>query len=625
VAVSFQELWFGPRSAQEAAENMIHTISLLRPFLKPYRIRLALALIVAFGETASGLLQPWPLKLLFDNVFRQRPLPHSLAGPISSLFGSGRLGVLTFVLIAWLAIIVLGAVSSFTTDFLMTRVGNRVLFDLRRQIYWHIQRLSLAYHDSRRTGELMSTLTGDVQAVQDMVSTALIGIVMSTLMLLGMVVIMFLLSWRFALLSLSIAPVLFVVVYRLTRRVKRASRVVRRREGEIASIVQEVLSSIRVVQAFTREDYEQDRFERENERRVSASVEARTLQSALGPIVDILVGFGTVLVLWYGARQVIVGALSPGSLLVFLAYLGQLYRPMRDLSKLSDTVYRASVGMERVSGVLATERSIQDEPGARTAQPFGGRIEFREVSFSYGRGEPTLFNIDLAIEPGQVVAIVGSTGAGKTTLASLIPRFNDPARGSVSIDGHDVRSYTLASLRNQIALVLQETVLFYGSIKDNIAYGRPEASLHEIVSAAHTANAHDFIMDLPDGYDTWIGERGVMLSGGQKQRIAIARAIVRNAPIVLLDEPTTGLDASSEALVVDAMGQLMNGRTVVVIAHRLSTVIRADQILVLERGHIIERGTHAQLLATGGRYAELYYLQFRSHEPQLQSARTAQE
>jgi ABC-type multidrug transport system fused ATPase/permease subunit len=288
---------------------------------------------------------------------------------------------------------------------------------------------------------------------------------------------------------------------------------------------------------------------------------------------------------------------------------------MRDLSKLSDIMYRASVGLERVMEVLSTEQSIRDYPNAHAAPAFKGSIQFDHVWFSYREDTPTVEDISFTIEPGQVVALVGSTGAGKTTLAGLIPRFNDPNAGSVLIDGEDVRRYTLVSLRSQIALVLQETVLFHGSVRDNIAYGRPEATQHAIVAAARAANAHEFIEELPAGYDTWIGERGVMLSGGQRQRLAIARAIIRDAPIVLLDEPTTGLDASSEALVVDGMGRLMARRTILVIAHRLSTIMRADQILVLEGGRIVERGIHKELLAAGGRYAELFHLQFRGQAP----------
>ena len=460
-------------------------------------------------------------------------------------------------------------------------------------------------------GDLLNTLISDIQAVRELIEHALIGLAVNSLTLVGMIAIMLAMDWRFALLALSIVPPLFAVVYRLTRQIKQASRDVRRREGAVAAVAQEVLSSIRIVQAFTREDYEQARFEREHEQRVSAGIHARTLQAKLRPTVELVVAGGTVLVIWYGARQVLAGSLMPGALLVFLNYLSRLYKPMRELSKQSDILSRAGAGLERILSVLQTERQVQDLPGARQAPHFRGRIEFKGVSFAYRAGARVLKNIEFTIEPGQVVALVGSTGSGKTTLVSMVPRFHDPDEGRICIDGQDVRSYTLASLRGQIGLVLQETVLFYGTVRDNIAYGRPEASIDEIRVAAKAANAHEFIRNLPDGYDTLIGERGVTLSGGQRQRLAIARTILRDSPIILLDEPTTGLDASSEALVLEGLNRLIVGRSAIIIAHRLTTVSRAGSILVIEGGQILERGTHEELLRKGGRYAELYQLQFR--------------
>jgi ATP-binding cassette, subfamily B, bacterial len=590
------------------------TVRLAR-LIWPYRKYVMVAFLAVLGETATSLLQPWPLKMVLDNVFRAKPLAPVLATPIAVVFGHGREGVLYFALAATVALVILGGISTFTQSFVMVRVANGVLFDLRRRLYWHMQRLSLSYHEGRRTGDLSRTLMNDAQYVQEMIAAGVLDFVVSILTLSGMVVVMFILNWRFALIALSITPFLFATVYRFTPRIKQASRAVRRKDGAISSIVQEVLSSIRVVQAYTREDYEQNRFERENRQLVAMAIQTSTLRSALVPVADLLVTIGTVLVLWYGAHEVLAQHLTVGTLLVYIAYLGRLYGPMRDLSKLSDTMYRAAVGLERIFGVLETERSVRDMPDARPAGPFRGHIEFEHVSFGYRAKNLVLKHISFRIEPGQIVALVGSTGAGKTTLASLIPRFNDPTQGSVRVDGRDVRSYTLASLRSQIALVLQETILFYGTVRDNIAYGRPDATLEEIIAAAQAANAHEFITALPDGYDTLIGERGVTLSGGQRQRIALARAIVRDAPILLLDEPTTGLDASSEALVVQGMARLMEGRTVLVIAHRLSTINRADRILVLEHGEIVEQGTHQELLARGGRYAELYELQFRGQAP----------
>ncbi|MBI1749316.1 MAG: ABC transporter ATP-binding protein [Acidobacteria bacterium] len=594
---------------------MVHKATKLARFLKPYRKFLALAFLGALGEAAADLLQPWPLKILFDHIFGNAPLSPGFSAVVRALFGPGVWGIVSFSLVAVLAVALLNAASSFTQDFFMPRIGHWVLHDLRRQLYWQIQRLSIAYHDDRRMGDLLSTLTTDIQAVRELIESALLGLLINSLTLAGMVAVMLMIDWRFALLALSITPILFAIVYRFTRQIKEVSRDVRRREGAVASVAQEVLSSIRVVQAFTREEYEQARFERENQERVSAGIRARTLQAKLKPMVELLTAVGTTLVLWYGARQVLAGSLSPGSLIVFLAYLSRLYRPMRDLAKQADILSRAEVGLERILNVLETDCKVKDLPGARSASKFRGAVEFENVSFSYRPGIPVLRSISFRLEPGQVVALVGTTGAGKTTLVSLLPRFNDPDQGCIRVDEQDVRRYTLASLRSQMSLVLQETILFYGTVRDNIAYGRPEATLEEIVAAATAANAHEFIDKLPEGYETMIGERGVTLSGGQRQRLAIARAIIRDAPIILLDEPTTGLDASSEALVMEGLARLMAGRTTIVIAHRLTTISRADIILVLEHGKIIESGTHADLFAAGGRYAELYELQFRGQAP----------
>ena len=578
-------------------------------FVKPYRAFLAVAFLGALGETIADLLQPWPLKLLFDQVFSHRPTPPALAAFVTAVFGPQVGGLMAFVIVVVIGIATLNAGSSYTQDIFMPRISHWVIHDLRRQLYWHIQGLSIAYHDAQRMGDLLSTLTADIQAVREMIEQALIGLVVNSLTLIGMIAIMLAMDWRFALLALSIVPPLFLVVYSLTRKIKQASRDVRRREGAVAAVVQEVLSSIRVVQAFTREDYEQARFEREHEQRVSAGIHARTLQARLRPSVELLVAGGTVLVLWYGARQVLADRLQAGALLVFLSYLTRLYKPMRELSKQSEVLSRAGAGLERILNLLRTEREVRDLPGAKVAPDFRGRIEFKNVSFAYRAGEPVLHNISFTVEPGRTVALVGSTGSGKTTLTSLVPRFQDADEGQVLIDGRDVRRYTLASLRGQIGMVLQDTVLFYGTVHDNIAYGRPEATFDEIVAAAKAANAHEFIERLPDGYGTLVGERGVNLSGGQRQRLAIARTILRNSPIILLDEPTAGLDASSEAVVLEGLNRLIEGRTALIIAHRLATIRYATSILVLERGQIVERGTHEDLLQKGGRYSELYRLQ----------------
>jgi ATP-binding cassette, subfamily B, bacterial len=584
----------------------------LARFLRPYRWYLAVALAGALAEATADLLQPWPLKILFDQVFSHRQMPALVKSIVSRLLaGTDTQGVLLFVLFGVVGVTVLSALGSFVQDFVMPRVGHWMMHDLRCALYWHIQRLSLAYHDERRMGDLMSTLTGDIQSVRELVESALVGLFINTLAIAGMVTIMLSMDWRFALLPLSVTPFLGALIFIFTRRIKKASRAVRKREGAVTSVAQEVLASIRVVQAFTREDYEQARFERENVQRVNAGIRARTLEAQLKPGIEIMVAVGTALVIWFGARQVLAGTLQPGGLLVFLAYVTRLYRPIKEMSKQLDTVGRATVGFERILEILETERTVADLPGARPAGTLAGGIAFEHVAFSYRKAEPALEDISFIASPGQMIAIVGSTGAGKTTLLSLIPRFHDAAKGRILLDGKDVTSYTLASVRSQMSLVLQETVLFYGSVRDNIAYGRPEASFEEIQAAAEAANADGFIRVLPNGYDTLIGERGVTLSGGERQRIAIARAMIRNAPIVLLDEPTTGLDASSEALVLEALARLTQSKTSIVIAHRLSTIMRADCILVIEHGHIVERGTHHELIRQEGRYAQLARLQFR--------------
>jgi ATP-binding cassette subfamily B protein len=427
--------------------------------------------------------------------------------------------------------------------------------------------------------------------------------------------VMLYLNWRLTLISLSVAPVLFLVVYAFTRRIKRASRDVRKKESELVSMVAEVFSSIRVVKAFAREDYEEARFERQSLENVEAALRARGIKMLLPPAVEIIVATGTCLLLWYGARLVLAGDLTAGALVVFLLYLGKMYKPMRDLSKMSDTVSKAGVGFERIREVLETESGVREKRRARAAAPFRGAIAFEGVSFGYSECEQILDDVSFTIQPGQVAAFVGPTGGGKTTIINLVARFYDPTAGTVRIDGADIRSVTIRSLRDQISFVLQDTLLFQAPIWQNIAYGRPEADREAIVRAATLANAHEFITEMPEGYDTMVGERGVTLSGGQRQRIAIARAVIRDTPILVLDEPTSGLDAQSEQTVFEALDRLMKGKTTIVIAHHLATILRADAIFVVKDHRLAERGTHAELLTAGGFYAELYGLQFALPAP----------
>ncbi|HEY6333252.1 MAG TPA: ABC transporter ATP-binding protein [Blastocatellia bacterium] len=591
-------------------KNRLKITYLLRPYWK----RLGIALVAVIIEGAMDLLDPWPLKLVFDQVIGHKKVPAWMDNIIGATIGHGRLAVLDFAAASVVIIAVIGAISSYVENYLTTSVGQWIMHDLRRTLYHHVQRLSISYHENHKTGDLISRVTGDIDAIQTFISSALLGMLVDVLTLVGMVGIMFYMNWGFTLIALSVAPVLFISVYLFTRRIKQAAREVRKKEGQIVSTVAEVVSSMRVVKAFSREDYEEHRLEKESMESVEAALHARAMKALLSPTVEIIVAAGTCLVVWYGGRLALSGGLSAGALVVFLLYLGKMYKPMRDLSKQTDTVSKAAVGWERVKEVLQTELQVRDLPGARQAPRLTGNIEFRNVCFGYDSGRTVLKDLSFNIAPGTVAALVGPTGAGKSTIISLLPRFYDPQSGRVNIDDFDVRRLKLQSLRQQFSFVLQETTLFHAPIWQNIAYGKPEAKYGEIMRAAKLANAHEFIDRLPDGYNTIVGERGMTLSGGERQRIAIARAIIRDSPILIMDEPSSGLDAASEEIVFEALGRLMEGRTSIVIAHRLATVRNADVIFVIKEGMIHEQGNHRQLLALGGLYSELFNIQFRTKE-----------
>jgi ATP-binding cassette subfamily B protein len=600
-----------------ASPTRAHRIDILA-LLKPHWKALTLACVAVLGETAADVLEPWPVKIVLDNLGLKKPLPAWLGPRVSGLVAHDAYAVLNVAVAAVAVIAIVGAISTYCEKYLTTSVSQWVAHDLRLTLYHHIQRLSLAEYDRTDAGDLITRVTDDTAAVQDFITSALLGILVNVLTLVGMLAIMLSVNWRFTLIALSVAPVMFLVVYASTRRIKAASRTVRRRQGELLSEVAEVLGSIRVVQAFAREEFEEQRFESESLENVKAGLDARSMKARLPPLVDVIVACGTCLVLGYGARLVMNGAITAGVLVVFLLYLGKMYKPMRDLSKMTDTVSKAAVGYERIREVLEIESGVQDRPNAIRAPRFAGTIAFEHVSFSYDQQAPVLDDVSLSISPGQVAAIVGPSGAGKSTIASLVARFYDPVAGAVTIDGTDIRRYSLKSLRDQISFVLQDSVLFNGSIWDNIAYGNPAASPHAIVRAAKLANAQEFIERLPDGYRTVVGARGVALSGGQRQRIAIARAIIRNTPILILDEPTASLDAESEQAVIEALDRLLVKKTAIVIAHRLSTIRKADVIFVLQDARLVEQGTHEELARRGGVYAALTRLQ--QEKPQAASA-----
>ncbi len=581
----------------------------LSPLLRPFRVTLALSTLAMVADAALTVLRPWPLKVVIDRVLTDRRCRVPLLGPWLDAAPAGSTAVLRGACLTTLLIALgTGALTYYFTHSL-GGVGQRFAFALRRALFAHMQRLSLRFHDRQRAGDLTTRLTSDIQSVQDFVANGSIQLVSNAALLAGMLGLMFWLNWRFALAALSVTPLLFGAVYRYTRRIKAAARRARSSDGLLASVAQETLASIRIVQGLAQEDQQDERFRAQGQSSLDAYLEGVRYQARVAPLVDVLAAVGLAMVMWFGSTRVMAGELTTGDLVIFFAYVTNLYAPMKALARFSYTANKATVAAERIGDVLGTQREVVDRPGVRQAPPLRGGIEFRGVTFGYEPGRDVLHGLDLAIAPGERVAIVGTTGAGKSTLVGLIPRLFDPCGGAVLVDGRDARDFTLASLRDQVGLVLQDALLFSGAIRDNIAFGRPDATDSQVIAAAVAAHADEFIRRLPDGYASWVAERGTTLSGGQKQRIAIARAILRDAPILILDEPTSGLDAASERLVLEALERAATGRTTITIAHHLATIRFVDRVVVLEAGRIIEQGEPTALLARGGPFARLYGLQ----------------
>jgi subfamily B ATP-binding cassette protein MsbA len=499
----------------------------------------------------------------------------------------------------------IGGLAEYVDNYFTESVAQYMANDLRRRIYHHLQHLSLAYYDTHQVGKLLSTLTADVNTIQDFVSATLLSILVDALTILGMFGLMLYLKWDFALIAVCIAPFLLLFVVRFKKAVKTAMHEVRKDQAEMVTVLQQGLESIRAVNAFVRQDLEEDRLQRISIDTVHAALRARRIKSLITPVFTLTVSLCTAFVLWRGAGLVMTGVMTIGALTVFLSYLNKFFNPVKDLAKMTVNIAQATVALERIQQILNADMITPQKPGAIDPGKLKGDIIFEHVYFSYIKGIPVLKDINLEIRSGQRIGICGPTGSGKSTIASLIPRLYDSTLGHVFIDGIDITDYTLEGLRNQIGFVLQDTMLFYGTIRDNIAYGRPDATEQEIIEAATLANADEFITRLPKGYDTIIGERGVTLSGGERQRIGIARAVVRNAPILILDEPTASLDAASEKIVSEALERLMKGRTVITISHRLHTITTADKIFVIKDGMVAEEGTHQNLLANNNIYAEL--------------------
>src|SRR6201996_4744212 len=594
----------------EAAPDPRGMMPLIRELLRPYHKTLVMMLVAMILQSLMTLAAPWPLKIVIDNVVVGRKLNTWLDNLIKPLMEhSHRVHLAELAGLAVILIAVLNALASYLTNYLTESVGQWVANDLRMRTYHHLQYQSLRYYDTHQSGILLSTITGDVLTIQNFASSATLGIVIDMFTILGMLVVMFFLNWDFTLIAVGVTPLLLLLASRFKKAVKASTHEVRKQQSNIVAVVQQDLEQIRVVTAFGRQELEQQSLATVSAATVAAALKARRVKSMLSPIVSIIVSFCTAFVLWRGSLLILSGGMTAGELTVFLSYLASFFKPVKDLASMNNSIAQTAVAVERIRMILDADAILPEKPDAHE-QPIHGEIVFDHVAFAYDESCPVLRDVNFTVQAGQMIGVVGPTGGGKSTIMSLIPRFYDPSAGAVLVDGIDVRDYRLQTLRDQIGYVLQETVLFRGTVRDNIAYGRAGATNDEIIEAAKLANADEFIARMPNGYETFVGDRGDTLSGGQRQRIGIARAIIRNNPILILDEPTAALDTESERLVIEALERLMKGRTVLTIAHRLSTIRNANLILVLKDGVVAEQGTHAQLLALGGIYAELYSVQF---------------
>jgi ABC-type multidrug transport system fused ATPase/permease subunit len=586
-------------------------LQFIKGLIRPYRSTLVFILLAMLVETAMSLAAPWPLKIILDNVVGEHKLSPWLHHVIGDLVGrDSRMHVAGVAALVFVLIAALGAIASYIENYYTESVGQWVAHDLRMKMYEHLQRLSLGYYSTHATGTILSTITSDIQTIEGFASSSTLNIVVDMLTIVCMLGLMFWLNWDFTLIAVAVTPFLLLFVSRFKKAVKKATHEVRKEQSEIVAVVQQGLESIQAVKAFGQEQAEQAQLQAVSEATVSAALKARSVKALLSPVVTVTVAACTAIVLWRGAALILAGAMTVGSLTVYLAYLTKFFKPVKDLATTTNAVAQAAVGTERIRAILDTDTVIPEKEDGLAPETVAGEIEFEQVAFGYDPAYPILTDVSFKIKPGQFIGIVGPTGSGKSTVVSLIPRFYDAQSGVVRIDGQDVRDYRLKSLRDKIGYVLQDTVLFRGTILENIAFGRPEATKEEIVAAAKLANADEFISHMPQGYDTMVGERGSTLSGGQRQRIGIARVMVRNSPILLLDEPTAALDSESEKLVIDALQRLMEGRTVIAIAHRLSTIRDADQIIVITGGVVAENGTHEELMSRNGLYAELHRTQF---------------
>lgn len=583
---------------------MLEILRRFSPTLRPYRATTVVGGVLVLMVAAVELALPWPLKVIVDDVLQHRA-PSGSLGRLLGPAADSPTAVLVLCVLSLLALAALAALGTYLSSRMLQSVGERLIADLRTDIFAHLQRLSLAFHDQQRVGDLAARLTGDVAAIQALLVATFATLLPNLALLVGIVIVAVVIEPVFAVLLLCVAPALYAVVRHYRGAIKQASSEARTHEGRVSSHVTETLSTIRLVQSFAGESRGLERFQAHSRARLNAGLRQVDLQSRLPAAVELVAQAGRAAVLFVGASLVLRGQLSLGVLLVLLAYLQQVYAPMKALARLTSTISKAQASAQRVEEVLRSTAVVHERAGARPAPPLHGYVELRGACFGYQHDRPVLHDVSLCARPGEVVALAGPTGAGKSTIASLVARLYDVTDGAVLLDGHDVRDLTLYSVRSQVAVVPQDPVMISGTILDNIAYGAAQATREELLEAAEAAYVDEFVDRLPDGYDTHVAERGASLSGGQRQRIAIARALAADTPIVVLDEPTSGLDPISESLVLRGLARLTAGRTVLVIAHRLTTLRDADRVYVIDQGRVVDSGTHAELIARAGRYHDM--------------------
>ncbi len=580
-----------------------------KEIIKRHLMKERRSIILSFASmlilTFTELLSPWPLKIIFDYILLDRQIPISLSF-LTPVITQGKATAVVVISLGILLISGLRSIFSYWQDFLFSRIGYQMVYTLRREVFAHLQQLSLSYYSRARTGELLTKVTGETEVFKDVFVESVLISSAQILTVLGMLVVMFWLNWQLSLVTLVTLPILFFALAYIYGKIKISTRQQREREGKIAARVSEVLSSVTLVKAFGREKFEQERFDEESTLTLEQGIQTERMAAGATRTVELIKAFGLWATVLFGALMALKNQITPGDVLVFTAYLNDMYKPLRNLAKISTRLSRATVSMQRIAEILDTEPEIWDSASEVVTSQLNGEIIFDHVSFDYGDGKAVLQDISFKIMPGQRVALVGASGAGKSTIANLILRFYHSKSGTITIDGVNVERYQRETLRQEIGIVIQDSLLFGASIRENIAYGKPKATMPEIEAAARQAYAHDFISALPEGYETIIGERGSTLSGGQRQRLCLARAIIKHPSILILDEPTSAVDVESSNLIHAAVDRLQAGKTMLVIAHHFSDLDSYDQILVLQKGRLIEQGNHEELLARQGEYYKLF-------------------